>query len=261
MNTGKKRSAIGCFAFGVSVLLATVPTHARAQAQAQAVDPDAVRILKQMTDYLAGLQQFSVRTQIVIEDVHSSGHRVDHDVSGSVTVKRPNKMRLARTGQVDQRFFYDGKTITLYNPSQNVYATKAAPDTLEKMIELARESVGIVLPAADLVYRNAFSLLMQDVTMAAVVDKAVINGVECDHLLFSNPGVDFQVWVAQGKQPWPIKYVVTERDTPLMLSVSTILSDWNTAPDVSDAQFKFVPPPGATAIEFIPVATISGSGR
>ena len=66
------------------------------------------------------------------------------------------------------------------------------------MLDYARESLGIETAVADLVYRNAFPLLMQDVTLAMVVDKEVIGGVRCNHLLFSRPGVDFQVWVADG---------------------------------------------------------------
>jgi hypothetical protein len=99
-----------------------------------------------------------------------TGHRVDKILATTVTVKRPNKMRAARAGGVmDQRFFYDGKTITLYNPAEKVYATEAAPDTVERMIDFARETVGVLLPATDLLYRNVFPLLMQDVTLAAVV--------------------------------------------------------------------------------------------
>ena len=33
---------------------------------------------------------------------------------------------------MEQRFFYDGKTLTLYNPAAKVYATEAAPDTIEE---------------------------------------------------------------------------------------------------------------------------------
>ena len=89
-----------------------------------------------MTDFLDGLQQFSVNTHNMIEDLHVSGHRVDHDLAASVTVKRPNKLLAVRTGELmDQRFFYDGKTLTLYNPSEKVYATKPAPATIEKMID------------------------------------------------------------------------------------------------------------------------------
>ena len=179
------------------------------------MDPAALEKLKRMTDFLDGLQQFSVRTQSIIEEMHFSGHRVDYDLAASVTVKRPNKLRAVRTGELmNQRFFYDGKTLTLYSPTEKVYATEPAPDTVEGMINFARETVGILLPSADLLYRNAYPLLIQDLTLAVVVGKTELDGVKCDHLLFSHPGADFQIWIAEGSQPWPRKYVVTDTDTP-----------------------------------------------
>ena len=262
MNTLKRRAAMAWIAFGTVALLVTVPLDTRAQAQKPAVDPAAVQKLQQMTTFLDGLQKFSVRTQNTIEDMHVSGHRVDYDLSANVTVKRPNKLYAARAGELmDQRFFYDGKTLALHNPAQHVFAIKEAPETIEKMITFARETVGILLPAADLLYRNAFPLLSQDLTLAVVVDQAIVGGVKCDHLLFSRPGVDFQIWVAEGKQPWPCKYVVTDTDSPSRLSITTVFSHWNAAPAVDDAQFKFVPPKGATEIPFMTPAAKAGSGR
>jgi hypothetical protein len=179
-----------------------------------------------------------------------------------VTVKRPIKLRAVRTGELmNESLFYDGKTLTLHKPSEKVYATEKAPDTIEKMITFARETVGILLPAADLLYRNAFPLMMQDVTLAVVVGKPVISGVRCNHLLFSRPDVDFQVWVSEGKQPWPARYTVTETGTPALLSITTVFSDWNTAPAVDDAQFSFVPPKGAQAITFTQLEKPGGSNR
>jgi hypothetical protein len=259
MKQWKCRMAAAWIAFGVLALCATVPTEV--PAQGPAVDPAATQILKRMTDYLGGLKQFSVSTQNSLEDLLPSGHRVDFDLSVRVTVKRPNKLRAERKGLLDQRFFYDGKTLTLYNPSDKVYATKPAPDTIDKMIGFARESIGVVLPAADLVYSNAYPLLMEEVVLAAVVGKTTIDGVKCDHLFFSRPGVDFQVWVAEGNRPLPYKYVVTDTSIPALLSVVTVMSNWNTAPAVSNDHFAFVPPKGAKAIPFMPLETAGGSGR
>ena len=66
MNASKRGIAAAWFAVGALILSATVPTDARAQAPA--VDPAAVQKLKQMTEFLDGLKQFSVQTQNTIEE-------------------------------------------------------------------------------------------------------------------------------------------------------------------------------------------------
>lgn len=258
MNAWKRWTA----GFAVGVLTLSVAVRVDAQAKAPAVDPAALQILKSMTDYLDGLQQFSLTVQSTVENLYGSGHRVDIDLRSQVTVKRPNKLRAVRTGETtSQSFYYDGKTLTLHVPSERVYATQPAPETVEGAVTLARETIGIVFPAADLVYRKAYPLLTQDLTLAAVIGKAVVDGVTCHHLLFSRPGADFQVWVEEGRRPVPRKYLVTETDTPMLLSVGAVLSDWNEAPAVDDAQFTFVPPPGTSATRFIPYGTAAQSER
>ena len=260
MTALSSRMVPALFALGALALSAIISTEVRAQAPA--VDPAAVQILKRMTDYLGSLKQFSMHTQINIEDLLASGQRIDEDVAASVIVSRPNKLRAERRGGlIDAAFYYDGKTLTLYNGSAGVYATEPAPGTIEGLLDYARESLGLIIPASDLVYRNAFQLLMQDVTFATVVGKAVIGKVKCDHLLFSRPGVDFQVWVAERGRPLPCKYVVTDRGNPGRVSITTVASDWNVAPAAADARFTFVPPKGAKRITFMPLDAGGTSSR
>lgn len=252
MNKLKGTVTTGIFALGLLILSAVLPVAG--QVQAAAVDPVATQTLRQMTEYLGGLQTFTVHTQSTLEDTLDSGHRIDLDVSANVTIDRPNRLHAERKGElVDQAFYYNGKTLTLYNPAAKVYATEKAPDTIEGTLDFTRESLGLMVPVADLIYRQAFSLLMQNVTLAVVVGKSVINGVVCHHLLFSKPGVDFQVWVAQGDKPLPYKYVVTDTQTPMGLSTSTVMGDWNTSPAVDDARFTFIPPKDAKPIDFMPL--------
>ena len=189
-----------------------------------------------------------------LEDLLESGHRVDFQISADVTIRRPNKLHAERKGdQVDQTFYYDGQTLTLHNPSDRVYATEPAPGTIEEMLDYVRESLGLIVPVADLVYRNAFALLMQEVSMAVVIGKATIEGIRCDHLLFSRPGVDFQVWVADSGPPLPYKYIVTDTGLFSWMSISTVMSNWNTKPSLDDVRFTFVPPEDASLIGFMPL--------
>jgi hypothetical protein len=258
MTRVNSRTASALFVFGALALSVTMTPQV--QAQTARVDPVATQTLQRMTDYLGSLKQFSLHTQNTLEDMLDSGQRIDIDVSANVIISRPNKLVAERKGELlDQAFYYNGKTLTLYNPPENIFATEPAPATIEEMLDYVRESLGLIIPASDLIYRNAYPLLMQGVTSATVIGKTVINGVTCDHLAFRRPDVDFQVWVAVGDQPLPCKYVVTDTGTDGMLSISTVTSDWNVAPAAADASFNFVPPEGSMGIMFMPLDASSGT--
>lgn len=251
MRTIKPRMAAALSALVLLVMTATVSSEVRAQSSA--VDPAATKILQRMTDYLGSLQKFSVHTQNTLEDVLESGHRIDFDVSANVIIRRPDKIRAERKGElIDQIFYYNGKSLTLYNPSDKVYATVPAPGTFEGLFKFMYESLGFLVPVSDLVYPDPFPLLMQDVTFAVALGKTFIGGVKCDHLLFSRTGVDFQVWIADGGKPLPYKYVVTDTGSHARLSITTVMSDWNVTPTVADSRFIFVPPKEARQISFMP---------
>jgi hypothetical protein len=226
------------------------------------VDSQALQILRRSMDYLGGQRQFSVRAHSMREDLLESGNRVDFEVSATVTIRRPNKYRIERQDpRYRQRFYYDGTSLTLYNPEHRVYATTPVPGTIEDMFRFADDSLGFDVPVTDLLWRDVFPLLTQGVTRAVVIGKEVIGGVSCDHLLFSRPDVDFQIWIADSGRPLPYKYVVTDTGTPALLSMVSWLSDWNFAPAVSDAWFTFVPPRGTAAIPFLRFDPGSGLSR
>lgn len=258
MNNLGSNKLTSSFVFGVFLLSMSIPMWG--WAQSPSVDPSAMKILKRMTDHMGSLKEFSVHTQVTLEDVLESGHRIDLDVSASVVIKRPNKLLAERRGDpLDQTFYYDGKSLTLYNPTDKVYATEAAPKTIEGVLDYTRESLGLIVPVADLVYQNAFELLTTDVNFAKVIGKTVINGVTCDHLLFSRPGVDFQVWVADGDKALPCKYTVTDTGNPGNVSISTVMSDWGYAPVNDDSVFTFVVPKDAKPITFLPLSKLPAS--
>lgn len=245
-----KRS-IQIFIFPILLIMGLFAPESRAGMPA--IDPVATEILKRMSDYIGSVDQFSVHTQNSLEDMLLSGHRIDLDVSAKVIVSRPNKIRSERKGElINQIFYYNGMVLTLFNPDHNVYSTVEAPDTFYGLFNYLFESLGFGLPISDLIQSDAFPLLMQDVTLARIVGKSYIDGIRCDHLLFSRPGVDFQVWVSDGSKPLPLKYVVTDTETPARLSISTWMTDWNVDPIVDESQFTFVQPEGAQSINFLP---------
>jgi len=231
-------------------LLAVAP----AQAQGTGVDPEAARILKRMTDYVGGLQQFGLDTSNTVEVVLHSGQKIQFTSAAKATLQRPNKLHASRVGDVvSQSFYYDGRTLTLVNPDDGVYATVAAPDTLDAMIDFARDSLDVIAPAGDLITTDAYTRLMADTSSGFVVGKSFIDGVRCDHLAFRGYGVDWQIWIEDGARPLPRKYVVTTLALGGAPQFEISMRNWTLTPDVSARQFEFTPPPGASQIEFLPV--------
>jgi hypothetical protein len=222
-------------------------------AQSAGIAPEATQILKASTDFLASQQRFSVDTRSTLEVVLESGQKIEFNSTARQSVQRPNKLRAERTGDlVEQVFVYDGKSLTLYEPREKVYAQVGAPATLEDMLDFARTRLDIVAPAGDLVYRNAYDILMDGVTDGMVVGKAVIEGVSCDHLAFRAPQVDWQIWIQEGAQPLPRKVVITTLDLPNAPQFSVTMTQWKLKPTFDARTFTFTPQAGMTQIDFLP---------
>jgi hypothetical protein len=235
------------------VLLLAAGLPQTAVAQPAEVSPQAAKLLKASTDFLACQQQFSVDTESSIEVVLASGQKIQFDHTARVSVERPNKFRAERTGDlVDQVFYYDGETLTLHNPVGNYYARIAAPGTLEEALDFMREKLDIVAPASDLLYKNAYDILMQEVTSGFVVGKGTVDGVRCDHLAFRAPHVDWQIWIEEGDRPLVRKLVITTRDKLNAPQFTVVTKNWNLEPEFSAATFSFAPPKCPQEVEFVP---------
>jgi hypothetical protein len=241
---------------GTAALVAlTLALPTGALAQPSGIDPQATRLLKASTDFLASQKRFNVETRSSLEVVLTSGQKIQFDHVARQSVQRPDKLRADRVGDlVEQSFYYDGKSLTLFNPGEKYYAMVAAPGTLEEMLDFARTKLDIVAPAGDLIYANAYDILMTDVTQAFVVGKGVVEGVRCDHLAFRAPHVDWQIWIQEGKEPLPRKLVITTRDQAGAPQFSVVVTKWNLKPTFTPLTFSFRPPSGAKQVDFVPLA-------
>lgn len=237
-----------------AAVLPAVVLPSAAPAQPVGIDPQAQKLLRASTAYLAAQKRFTVDTRNTIEVVLTSGQKLQFGTAASGSVQRPNKLRAERQGDlVHQVFLYDGKSLTLYNPGQKYYATVAAPGTLEAMLDYARDSLGVFAPGGDLLYANAYENLMENVTSGFVVGKSVVEGVRCDHLAFRAGDVDWQIWIQEGSQPLPRQFVITTKDVAGAPEFAVVMTKWNLAPQFGERTFDFTPPKDARKVDFLPL--------
>ena len=109
------------------------------------------------------------------------------------------------------RCLFDGKTLTLLGKNHNVYTQLDVPGTVDHLIDELRDTYQKPLPAADLLLSNPYDALMLDVFDIKDLGSGVVGGVECDFLAFRTDEVDWQIWIAQGKRPFPYRYVITSK--------------------------------------------------
>lgn len=241
-------------------LMATV-SPVSALAEVNDIEPEAGRLLKRMADYVGSLPQLALDSAQSIEVVLVSGQKIQFNSAARMVVQRPNKLFAERVGDVvGQSFFYDGKSLTLFNPDDGYFATVPAPTTVDAMLDFARDSLDVIAPAGDLITTDAYARLMAGTTAGFVVGKSTIDGVRCDHLAFRGYGVDWQIWIEDGARPLPRKYVISTVDVVGAPQFEVMMRNWTTSPDVSLKRFQFTQPAGATEVKFLPVGN-AGAGQ
>jgi hypothetical protein len=217
-------------------------------------EPQAVPILKKMSEYLAQAERFSVLVRDGYDVVQESGQKIEFGEVRKITVSRPDHLRfeVEKSNGEKRLVIFDGKDITVYLANENIYATTSRPGTLDQAIKYAVGDLKIRVPLAMMLLSTLPTELDNRVASADYVEKTTITDVPCDHLAVRlGNGVDFQVWIAQGDQPLPRRIVITYNDETGQPQFWADLSDWNLAPDVSDALFAFTPPNGAERIQFL----------
>ena len=221
---------------------------------ASPAEPEAMPILKKMSEYLAQAGRFSVNVRNGYDVVQESGQKIEFGEVRKVTVSRPDHLRIETERSDGEKglVIFDGKQITIYLQNENVYASASKPGTIDEAIQYAVRDLKIRVPLAMMLLSTLPSEIDSRVVSADYVEKTTIMDVPCDHLAVrTGQGVDFQVWVAQGEQPLPRRIVITYISETGQPQFWADLSDWNLAPEISDALFAFTPPNGADRIQFL----------
>jgi hypothetical protein len=222
-------------------------------------DPEAIKALEKMGDYLRTLKAFQVHSETNRDEVLDDGQSVEFDGVADMIVERPNRLRADVTSDKQQRlYFYDGKTLSVWGRRVNYYATVPAPPTIRELVDSLSSKYDIELPLVDLFYWSDRTST-GNITGATDLGQSQIGGVTCEHFAFRQEDVDWQVWIQQGDYPLPRKVVirtVTDEARPRFAAVLT----WNLAPSFDDAAFTFDPPPGAKRIT-LAEARAAGSER
>jgi hypothetical protein len=206
---------------------------------APTLDPVALQALKSMGAYLRAIPRFELHTKAMLDTrVDDTDMKISLGYEGTYRVERPGAFYVSLKSDRQQReYFYDGKSFTVSVPRQHYFATVAAPPTIRATIDKVYDDFGISLPLADLFYWADDSSI-EGITSAVRVGYAKIGTTETDQFVFRGPELDWQIWIARGPRPLPVRIMITTRTDPSRPSYTADL-DWNTNPKFTPATFAF----------------------
>ncbi|HEY7313896.1 MAG TPA: DUF2092 domain-containing protein [Gemmataceae bacterium] len=215
------------------------------------IEPKADEILKKACACMADLKQFGLKIEETFDQMSEAGQKLQFTNHRKVLVRRPGRLMADSEGDTTKRhFYYDGKTITLFDPIGKTYATVEAPATLDAMFDFLQQELGFSTPAADLLFSDPYKVLTEQVEEGEYVGEHRVGNKKCHHLAFRQRGTDWQLWVDAGDKPLPLKFLITYRRLPGEPQFATVL-DWDTSIKVASDAFTFKPPDGAKKIQFV----------
>src|SRR5688500_3896216 len=118
---------------------------------ASADEAGARNLFKAMSDYMAAQKALALQYDTNLEVVTQDKQKHALASSGKLTLNRPDKIRITRTGGfADVEFLFDGKTLTLLGKTANLYGQLEVPGTIDHLIDELRDKHGKPVPGADL---------------------------------------------------------------------------------------------------------------
>ena len=140
-----------------------------AASEAPIVAPRADTLLKQMADYIGSAQQFTFHADISFDHVLPSGQKLQYMASEDVALKRPDGLYVEWSGDLGQRqFWYDGKSVALYDPGTGFYGSDSAPANMDSMLDKVEAVLGFSPPLVDLMYTDPYRAVGTDLRVRSV---------------------------------------------------------------------------------------------
>lgn len=221
---------------------------------AGAMNPDADEILRSMSKFLAGTKAFSLVADTSLEFMTVDAQKLQLNGRATLIMERPARFYATRQGRfADAELFYDGSQLTVHGNSLKAYVQQDLPGTIDQAIAALETASGFSMPGADLLLSDPYAVLTMGVTSSSYHGLAVVGGVKAHHLAFRTPSIDWQIWVQDGEQPLPLKYVITTKRLAGAPQYSVEIGQWNLKPTIPAGRFKFVAPPGVEKLKALPV--------
>jgi hypothetical protein len=221
------------------------------------VSPEAAVILREMSRHMSESKSATYRLTDTIDDVEDDGRKIQYSHFREMTVVRPDKLKVEVKGDVTNRILWkDGKTITVLDTEERVYAQLPDPGTINDAVDLLQDKYGLSIPAADFLSDDVYATLTEGCSSVEYLGMSHVGEDLCHHFAFRRDVIDYQLWASTGDKVKPRKLVITYKKLPGAPQYTLVLLSAEMAPGISDDVFAAKVPQEAMKIEFQPSGNV-----
>ena len=213
-------------------------------------------IIMRLTGFLGNQPEIMTEAFVTYQAMQDSGQKLHLDLLQQIVVHQPDKLywkTLHDDASVETAWFSDGRFSLLKEPS-NVWGQIDGPNEIPDMVDLLATQYGVTVPFRDLLSEGLANIWLSDeVTSVVYVGEAWVAGAWTDHVAIRKPGIDFELWIRKGPEPFLDKLTVVFTEEPGMPTHSARFLKWATT--ISDpAVFQPAVPTDAERVDMVPVS-------
>ncbi|HEV8068916.1 MAG TPA: DUF2092 domain-containing protein [Planctomycetaceae bacterium] len=237
------------FAVGGLLLLALGQCPAEPADSAKPED-----VIRKMSDFYKQQKSFSVTSETQVK-VRAKSLNNTSKSSFTAVFERPNHFALRGTGGPGLTVVSDGET--LYLLAGKKYSNEEAPQSLAQLAESPLSNLGaprgIRNFILDFLTDDPAKHILKGVTASKDLGTAKVDGQSVRHLQFTSGKLDWEVWVADDKDPilLRVEYDLSKMvrgPKDLKVTLDQTFKDWKFGLTPSPKDFSFTPPKNAREV-------------
>src|SRR5215471_9172840 len=162
------------------------------------IEQKAADILKTACDTLASAKAMSFSALSTYERAARNGQPLFYSTLNKVTMQRPDKLLVITPGDgTPDEFYYDGKKMMAYVPSEDLVAVADAPPTIDQMIDTAWDKAAMYFPFADVVVTKPCAVFEEHGLNSAfyVGQSKLIGGTTTDMVAVAGDNIQAELWI------------------------------------------------------------------
>jgi hypothetical protein len=232
------------------ILVLLLPSARGAGERPSAFDPQAVKLLRAMSDRFASARQITIEGRRTVDPAFTDEVELRETARVSVGYDRSGKLyqKLSMPGR-EVRWHYDGHMFSIFDSQAMAYGTLAVSGGLEAMADRVALALDFRPPMLELLAGDPYGELTRNADRVRYAGRQTVRGTPCHQLVFTQGRIRWDLWISVADL-LPVKLAAVARHRLEQPTATIEFDQVNLKAQLAKEVFAFLPPAGAIRVEW-----------